>query len=111
MEQFQDALVVLLGRQFYRWSGGVLYRSKAGVGNKQSDGNSTGEPRRPQNRFPRRRDDVYFASSACFMASPAYCLHLSCMPPEICAQRLKASAASLNRLMFCKSAPRMKKSV
>ena len=48
----------------------------------------------------RRPDDVYFASAARFIASPAYCLHLSCMLPAICAQRLKASAASLYRLMF-----------
>src|ERR1019366_10674957 len=59
----------------------------------------------------RRPDDVYFASAARFMASPTYCLHLSCMTPAICAQRSKASAASLYRLMFSRSAPRMKRSV
>ena len=37
----------------------------------------------------------YFESAARCVASAAYFLHLSCIAPDVCAQRLKASAASL----------------
>ncbi len=111
MQQIEDALVVLLCRQFNGWS--CVFGPEAKLAWPVNDP-ATIAAANPASHGTDLRDDrmiLYFASPAFFSATPAYCLHLSCIVPAIWAQRPNASAASLKRLKFSRSAPRMKRSV